>query len=237
MKRELNLEKGKRVSEAIKYAMFASKKSSQKELAAYLKMHAVTLSKAKAGDAEYIDGVIDVLCEKFNVLNRDYLNNGDGNLLLLEEVRSVPESDYMMLEYADLRSNGGKLGGGDMTVLPDTRKRLIPREYENGKYLVVRVNGNSMYDGTARSLSDGDEILIRELENDEWENLPILTRLFVITSRDGNVVKQIKEVNKESGYIICNSFNKSFDDLKIYFSDIYQIFVVYKIVQKQISLL
>lgn len=101
---------------------------------------------------------------------------------------------------------------------------------------VVRVSGDSMNDGTSRSLSDGDEVLVRELAPSEWENLPIRNRLFIITSREGNVLKQIKEVNKEERYIVCHSFNTSFEDFTLNFDDIYQIFVIYKIVQKQIRL-
>lgn len=186
--------------------------------------------------------VINKILTNFEEIEYDWLVNGEGNMLKdsetnYNELTPVPEKDYMMAEFADLRSNGGRLGGGDTSILPDTRKRLVPREYEKGNYLVVRVSGNSMYDGTARSLTDGDEILVRELEPDEWNNLPILTRLFVITSREGNVVKQIKEVSPEKGYVLCHSFNSEFKDFKIMIADIYQIFVVYKIVQKQITLI
>ena len=179
------------------------------------------------------------IANSIELLNSGWLLTGEGEMIkqpIRNEVEAVPEDKYIMAEYADLRSFAGRLGGSDIEQLPETHKRLLPREYEKGNYLVVRVSGDSMNDGTSRSLSDGDEVLVRELAPSEWENLPIRNRLFIITSREGNVLKQIKEVNKEKRYIVCHSFNTSFEDFTLNFDDIYQIFVIYKIVQKQIRL-
>jgi len=182
-------------------------------------------------------GTREKISNAFPEINMVWFQTGVGKMTTeLQEVVPVPEDAYMMAEFAILNGKGGRLGGADVANLPETQTRLVPREYEKGKYLVVKITGNSMNDGTDRSISDGDDILIRELEPDEWDDLPIRTRLFVITSREGNVIKQITEVNKEDGYIMCHSFNSSYEDFKINFSDIYQIFVVYKIVQKQITL-
>lgn len=153
------------------------------------------------------------------------------------EVTPVPHTNYKMVEYVDLRAAAGRIGGGEVDQLPDTHKRLVPIEFENGRYLVVRVTGDSMDDGTKRSLSDGDEVLVREVNCDGWTELPIRNRLFVITSREGHVIKQIKEINTEEGYFLCHSFNPIYEDFKLYFRDIHQVFVVYKVVQKQISLI
>ena len=179
------------------------------------------------------------IANSIELLNSGWLLTGEGEMIkqpVRNEVEAVPEDKYIMAEYADLRSFAGRLGGSDIEQLPETHKRLLPREYEKGNYLVVRVSGDSMNDGTSRSLCDGDEVLVRELAPSEWEALPIRNRLFIITSREGNVLKQIKEVNKEERYIVCHSFNNAFEDFILSFDDIYQIFVIYKIVQKQIRL-
>lgn len=175
-------------------------------------------------------------------LNITWLLTGEGSMLKSDkpkynEVTPIPEGEYMMVEYADLRASAGKLGVGDVELLPDTHKRLVPKEYANGKFLVVGVDGDSMNDGTSRSLGDGDEILICQHEVGIMDALPIKKRLFVITTLDGNVLKQITEVNREEGYIVCHSFNPAYEDFRINFDDICQIFIVYKIVQKQISLI
>nr|DAV53475.1 MAG TPA: putative transcriptional regulator [Caudoviricetes sp.] len=197
------------------------------------------LSDMKAARKEISERTVLNIADVFPDLNSGWLLTGEGEMIkktIHNDVEAVPEDKYIMAEYADLRSFAGRLGGSDIEQLPETHKRLLPREYEKGNYLVVRVSGDSMNDGTSRSLCDGDEVLVRELAHSEWETLPIRNRLFIITSREGNVLKQIKEVNKEERYIVCHSFNTSFEDFTLSFDDIYQIFVIYKIVQKQIRL-
>lgn len=192
---------------------------------------------------------LEYILSVYPQLNSDWLLTGEGSMLkegnkreepkeFISEVIPVPEEAYMMVEYADLSASAGYLGGGDVNVLPEQSRRLLPREYERGHYLVVRVSGDSMNDGTARSLFDGDEILVKQVYMDSHtKSLPIRKSLFVITSRDGNVLKQITEFNYEEGYLVCHSFNPNYSDFRIQLEDVYQIFQVCKIVQKQISLM
>jgi len=150
------------------------------------------------------------------------------------EVIPVPEDDYMVVEFEDLEAAAGKLGGNDITVLPERKKRLVPREYAKGSYLVVKVYGDSMNDQTYRSILNGDEILIKQYF-DFIENLPIRNKLFVIVTDDGSrVVKQIKEVDKKNKKIICHSFNPIWEDYPVYFDQITQIFTVEKKVKSNI---
>lgn len=183
---------------------------------------------------------IEALANYFHV-SKDWLLSGidsdNESQLQYNEVTPVPEGDYMMVEYVDLRASAGRLGVGDVSQLPDTHKRLVPKEYAKGGFLVVRIDGDSMDDGSKRSLSDGDEVLIYEHVDNHIENLPIRKTLFVITTLNGNVLKQIKEINKEESYILCHSFNPDYEDFKIKFEDVCQIFIVCKVVQKQISLI
>lgn len=193
---------------------------------------------SKIGDSIRI-AILDKIIDKHPDLNTTWLLTGEGSMLKSDRnnVTPVEEGHYMMVEYADLRASAGILGGSDVTQLPETHKRLVPREFDNGNFLIVRVDGDSMDDGTKRSLSDGDEVLIKEKLDYKIDELPIKKALFVITTREGNVLKQIAEVNMEEGYILCRSFNPDprFDDFKIYFDNIYQIFIVCKKTQSQIS--
>lgn len=192
------------------------------------------------------DGIRSTTLEKirkgFPDLNIDWLRFGEGDMLVKEKktiesnITPVPKDHYKMVEYVDLRASAGMLGVGDVALLPDTHKRLVPIEFDNGNFLVVRVDGDSMDDNSKRALSDGDEVLICERKDYKIDELPIKKSLFVITTRDGNVLKQIVEVNIPGNYILCRSFNKIYEDFKIEISDIYQIFIVCKVVQKQISL-
>lgn len=175
-------------------------------------------------------------------IQASWLLTGSGDMFknsksFRNEVTPVPEGEYMMVEYVDLRASAGKLGGADIDQLPETHKRLVPKEYAKGGFLVVRVDGDSMDDGTKRSLSDGDEVLVYQHEGGIMDALPIRKTLFVITTREGNVLKQITEINTDNKYIVCHSFNAQYADFKVDFSDIYQVFIVSKVTQKQISLI
>ncbi len=146
------------------------------------------------------------------------------------EVTPVAFDDYMMVEYVDLSASAGPLGGSNVDLLPETKKRLVPKEFEKGNYLVVRVNGDSMVDGTDISIPDGAEILVKEYILENGEKLPIRGNLFVICSREGNVFKQVVEHNTDLGYIRCRSYNKKYSDYNIPLDDIFQIFIYRKIV-------
>lgn len=151
-------------------------------------------------------------------------------------VRPVPHDNYMVVEYADLSTAAGRLGGENPSALPDMKKRLVPKEFDNGNYLVVSVDGDSMDDGSNISIPDGTEILIKEYEMHNGDKLPIRNNLFVIVSKSGTVFKQIIEHNTEDGYIVCHSYNKRYNDFKIPMDDIIQIFIYRKIVSSRPSI-
>lgn len=230
-----------RLQKAYRYLQQEKVVSTQQDLANKLNSDRASVNKALNDKDGYLtDSFVDKFSEAFSdILNTTWLLTGEGSMLKSDRsnVTPVEEGHYMMVEYADLRASAGILGGSDVTQLPETHKRLVPREFDNGNFLIVRVDGDSMDDGTKRSLSDGDEVLIKEKLDYKIDELPIKKALFVITTREGNVLKQIAEVNMEEGYILCRSFNPDprFDDFKIYFDNIYQIFIVCKKTQSQIS--
>lgn len=160
---------------------------------------------------------------------------GEGEMLkeekkYVEEVSPIPYDNYMEVEYADLSTVAGRLGGYNPATLPEMKRRLIPKEFDRGNYLVVRVDGDSMDDGTSISIPDGTEILIKEYHLEKGEKLPIRGNLFVIVSTEGTVFKQIIEHNTEEGYIICHSYNQKYSDYRINLSEVLQIFIYRKIV-------
>ncbi len=189
-------------------------------------------------------GILIPIQTNLTEINYNWLLTGEGPMLKSEsnelvsiykkEVSQVPEDDYMMVEYADLRTSAGNLGAISLEQIPENHKRLVPREYGNGnRYLVVRVDGNSMDDNTNRSLCDGDEILIKEYILHNGDKLPFRNNLFVISSNQGDVVKQIINHDTAKGVITCRSFNPNWEDYDISMEDIFRIFTVVKIVNRK----
>lgn len=182
--------------------------------------------------------ILNKINNTYPELNTDWLLTGKGEMLNSTEkeknnVTPVPENDYMMVEFEDLETAAGELGCGEISVLPEKKTRLVPREYEKGDYLVVRVHGQSMNDGTGRSIYEDDELLIRQYY-DGYLNMPIRTRLFVITTREGSVVKQITKIDRDRGIIICHSFNPLYEDYEVNIEELLQVFTVEKKVKSKI---
>lgn len=184
------------------------------------------------GKRELSENFIKEFENFYNVKFSDFENNSQDSIDLKQEVNQVPSENYMMVEYADLSASAGVLGGALLDNLPESKIRLVPREYEKGNYLVVRVNGDSMNDGTLRALIDGDEILIQEYFLNNGDKLPIRNNLFVIVSNEGSIIKQITEHNTTENTITCHSFNPLYQDFKLNLNDVFQIFVYKKIIRR-----
>ena len=172
------------------------------------------------------ESITDMIIQMQSTIDKALLNDKATK----QEVTPIPTDAYMMVEYVDLSASAGPLGGSNVDLLPETKKRLVPKEFEKGNYLVVRVNGDSMVDGTDISIPDGAEILVKEYVLENGDKLPIRGNLFVICSREGNVFKQVVEHNTDLGYIRCRSYNKKYSDYNIPLDDIFQIFIYRKIV-------
>ncbi|VXC99680.1 LexA family transcriptional regulator [Sphingobacterium multivorum] len=172
------------------------------------------------------ESITDMIIQMQSTIDKALLNDKATK----QEVTPIPTDAYMMVEYVDLSASAGPLGGSNVDLLPETKKRLVPKEFEKGNYLVVRVNGDSMVDGTDISIPDGAEILVKEYILEKGDKLPIRGNLFVICSREGNVFKQVVEHNTDIGYIRCRSYNKKYSDYNIPLDDIFQIFIYRKIV-------
>lgn len=199
----------------------------QAEMALLLDVKQPFITAVEKGVSSLSKEKAEILAEKFN-LDIEWLLSDDVELK--NEVTAMPHDDYMMVEYVDLSAEAGQLGAVNVDKLPDTKKRLIPKEFDRGNYLVIRVNGDSMVDGTDISIPDGSEILVKEYQLEPGESLPIRNNLFVICSREGNVFKQITEHNLDQGYVKCHSYNKRYKDFKIDTKDIFQVFIYRKVV-------
>jgi hypothetical protein len=123
-----------------------------------------------------------------------------------------------------------------MDSLP-TMSVILDRKYGKDGFLIFEVKGNSMDDGTNRSLLDGDKILVKELDSDYFRTkLKDDSNFFVIIHRtDGIVVKQIVEHKIEEGIIRCHSINPSpqYHDFEIDLREVSRIFRVAAIVGRK----
>lgn len=96
-----------------------------------------------------------------------------------------------------------------------------------GRYFAFEIKGDSMDDGSKRSLGDKDIVLARELSADHWKSrLHNDEYPFWIIALDSTIVcKQIIEQDLESGEIVCHSLNPSpeYADFTVSLNDVRQL--------------
>ena len=153
------------------------------------------------------------------------------------EVKEVAFDEFMEAEYLPIKVQAGYLAGLEHNEPIELKTMLVPKEFEKGFYKVIEIEGDSMNDGSSRSICDGDKLLLKEIEGGNYlqKTLPYRTNLFVIVSKEGIVCKQITGQDIENECITCHSFNPIHSDYDICFEDIYQLFYVKKIVERKIK--
>lgn len=149
------------------------------------------------------------------------------------EISPSKHTQFMEVEYVPISVLAGRLSGHHDCDAHERDLRVLPKEPESEKYLVVDVEGDSMDDNTRRSICDGDEILIKEHVIHNGDKLPIRDNLFIIVSAEGTVIKQITEHNTDKGYIKCHSFNPLYEDFIINLKEVYFLYLFKKIVGRK----
>ncbi len=114
-------------------------------------------------------------------------------------------------------------------------------EYFNETGYKVDAVGESMYDGTSRSLLDGDKYLAKEIRRAEWGSKLINggSNLFYFLHKErGHLIKEVTEHNTDSKEMTLHSWNpdkKQFPDFKIKVDDCYIIASIEDLLYRRIK--
>lgn len=169
--------------------------------------------------------------------NSKEIEHNDLKQKIKSEIKEVGFDEFMEAEYLPITAQAGYLAGLEDNHPIELKKMLVPKEFEKGFYKVIEIEGDSMNDGTPRSICDGDKLLLKLVEGGDYlqKTLPYRNHLFIIVSREGIVCKQILEQDIERACITCHSFNPLHKDYEICFEDIQQLFYVKKLVERKIK--
>lgn len=197
----------------------------------------------KSGRNKISPDIAKIITEKFPEINYTWLLTGEGEMFndskqkIKSEIKEVGFDEFMEAEYLPITAQAGYLAGLEDNHPIELKKMLVPKEFEKGFYKVIEIEGDSMNDGTPRSICDGDKLLLKLVEGGDYlqKKLPYRNHLFIIVSREGIVCKQILEQDIERGCIKCHSFNPLHKDYEICFEDIQQLFYVKKLVERKIK--
>lgn len=162
------------------------------------------------------------------------------SIFFVDEIKPVEQVNFVNVPIVPIYAQAGYLHGfGDMDYIDSlpTMPVITDRNFK-GKYMIFEVNGDSMDDGSARSLVTGDKVMAREIRQDLWmSKLHINSWYFVIVHRtEGILVKQIIDHNVEKGIITCHSLNRQFDDFSLNLADVAQLYNVISIVGREMHL-
>lgn len=157
-----------------------------------------------------------------------FFENYNSNVAIPEMPKDVTVAP-LISQYA----YAGYLAGfADHEYLDAQPTYVAARRHNGGHYVAFEVRGDSMDDGTKRSICEGDILLGRELRKDLWQFRLHVPKVFVIIHRtDGIICKEIIAHDLESGVITCHSWNPDpeYQDFDIDMRDVLQLFYVKEI--------
>ncbi len=157
-----------------------------------------------------------------------FFENYNSNVAIPEMPRDVTVAP-LISQYA----YAGYLSGfADHEYLDAQPTYVAARQHNGGHYVAFEVRGDSMDDGTKRSICEGDILLGRELRKDLWQFRLHVPKVFVIIHRtDGIICKEIIAHDLENGVITCHSWNPDpeYQDFEINMRDVLQLFYVKEI--------
>ena len=108
----------------------------------------------------------------------------------------------------------------------------------SGRYISFDVRGDSMDNGMRKSLQNGDKVLVRELEQDNWRTLRAGDhRFWVLVFGSSVLIKEIARFDSSTGIITCHSLNPSpeYHDFEVALDTVRHLYYVIKIKPAEIE--
>lgn len=152
-----------------------------------------------------------------------YLKRDDGQLLMEVNVVPIAALGSPDDEFATINAD-----------YPDEKLLVEVDSVHHGRYFAFHVQGDSMDDGSRRSFENGDTVIVRELDRDDWRpHLHLKDWPYWVVCW-GNCVR-LKEITKQEGDIITlHSLNPSpeYTDFTLDLNHVYRLFNVVQVQPK-----
>lgn len=195
------------------------------------------MSNMLSGKRKIGDAIINKIVLSFDI-NKEWLLTGEGEMLKKTKSSKsnavfIENPNFVMIPIVSQYAYAGYLSGyADpeyIEALP-TMPFFIDHQV-NGKYRGFEVKGDSMDDGSANSLIEGDMLVCRQIKQELWQyKLHIKKWFFVIVHKtEGILVKQITDHDTETGDITIHSLNNFYEDRVLNLNDVAQLFNVVQV--------
>ena len=214
--------------------------------------HPSTLYRVMVKHTRPQDRTLDRILASFPQYERQWLYSGRGPMLKADMKRNHPSKGPSIVGNAEPYKAFGKMsfpvmnqeaaagkliGYGDPEYTPESHLEVpVDREYQ-GDYALFRVKGDSMDDGSIRSLADGDVVLARSIPFDYWHfKLHTHDWLYFIfmTYTEGVVIKSIADQDIENGILTLRSLNHIYPDITLHMKDVYAIYNVIEVTRRSL---
>ena len=173
--------------------------------------------------------VTEVECAGENKNAGVFFRDKNGQLYI-----SVPHVPYAArAEFPNLADSLEPLANWGREVYAVDRKA-------NGRYISFDIRGDSMDNGMHGSLRDGDKVLVRELERDNWRTLRTGDhRYWVLVFGASVLIKEISNFDPNSGIVTCHSLNPSpeYHDFNIHLDEVRHLYYVIRIKPHEIAVI
>ena len=165
----------------------------------------------------------------------EWLKNETGPMIINEPEKRAEafpvdhkQLNIILVPFVNQHAYAGYLSGfGDEEYLEELPKEpwVVDRQAK-GNYRTFEVRGDSMDNGTDKSILSGDRLLCRQVSRDYWKyKLHIHKWNFVIVHREmGIIVKKITQHDVEKGILTCHSLNEDYEDFKIELNGVAEIY-------------
>lgn len=115
-----------------------------------------------------------------------------------------------------------------------SREPQLPKSNTyKGKFRCIKVDGDSMDDGSRKSICDRDIVLGREIKRALWSNkFTFADWDFIIVYNDDITIKRLKELDTKAGILKCYSLNSLYEDSEFQLDTMIELYSLIKIVDR-----
>ncbi len=194
------MERSDRIKKAYEYLRFQGLAGTQDEVAQKMNRQRTNVSSALNGKERYLtDSFIRAFCKAFDVINPEWLINGEGEMLIGAE---QPEISYTK---GKPYYNVDFIGGFDLVMNDQTRNPdyLIDfQKYEEADCW-CNITGHSM----EPLISSGDIIALKEMK--DWRDFILFGEVYGIITDDMRTVKTVTKSQKGEDFLQLVPENKT----------------------------
>ena len=222
------------VNERIKQ-LIEIRKESVRSFSIFLEIPQTTLNSIVLNVRKANIEVVDAIISKIPNINPFWLINGGGSMFLNTPNELTPKFiDESIVTKAPLitqYAHGGYLKGFADNEFKEAQPTYVAsKKFSGGNYVAFEVRGDSMDDGSKRSICSGDIVLGKELQKHYWTCRLHVPKIFVIVHRtEGITIKEVTDHDVVSGKIICHPFNDEHNDFELNLADVMQLFYIKEI--------